>query len=377
MKQPGFLYFGRLEQEKWFDLILEAVRMFLEKWELKFSLFVFGAGSYEKDLKELAEKSKNIHFFGRKNLDEIKRYIWNCEYCLMPSVFLETFGLTALTAISWGLPVIGFKKWWVVPFLSDDLDINKYKWNSDSQKLFNCIDNILNNKAKLEIPKININNYSKEQWIIRFLPLINKHKKILLVSDFVNKVGWIETYIHDVQKLLIEQGFEVEIWGGKLPKWRAGKIKKLFGIWWGLANFVSAIKLKIFCKKWEPDIIWYHSTLRWLGWMPVWAGKSCAKERWMMYHDFGYFFPFPQKLTKVEDVKTPLNARNFVAMSKSKNPIKKLFVWGKYLSLSALKKSLSSVDKHLVPSDFMIDIVHNSHKIPKEKISSLEHFLQE
>jgi glycosyltransferase involved in cell wall biosynthesis len=28
----------------------------------------------------------------------------------MPSEFLETFGLAALNALSWGLPVIGYKK---------------------------------------------------------------------------------------------------------------------------------------------------------------------------------------------------------------------------------------------------------------------------
>jgi hypothetical protein len=36
---------------------------------------------------------------------------------------------------------------------------------------------------------LSIDKYTKESWIIRFLPLIGKHKKILLVSDFVNKIG--------------------------------------------------------------------------------------------------------------------------------------------------------------------------------------------
>ena len=65
--------------------------MFLAKGELPFSLFVFGKGCYEEELLELAGKTKNIHFFGWKTLPEIKRYVENCQYCLMPSTFLETF----------------------------------------------------------------------------------------------------------------------------------------------------------------------------------------------------------------------------------------------------------------------------------------------
>ncbi|MEI6118622.1 MAG: glycosyltransferase [bacterium] len=62
-------------------------------------MFVFGSGSREKRIQELAQKHTNIHFFGRQNLDTIKRYVVNCDYCLIPSECLETFGLSALTAI--------------------------------------------------------------------------------------------------------------------------------------------------------------------------------------------------------------------------------------------------------------------------------------
>jgi glycosyltransferase involved in cell wall biosynthesis len=67
---------------------------------LLFELFVFGDGSYAEELKTVASKHPEIHYFGRQNLATIKRYIPNCKYCLMPSTFLETFGLTALTALS-------------------------------------------------------------------------------------------------------------------------------------------------------------------------------------------------------------------------------------------------------------------------------------
>ncbi len=372
----GFLYFGRLEQEKGFDAILAVIRMFLAKGDLPFSLFVFGAGNYESELLELANKSKHIHFFGWKTLPEIQRYVNNCQYCLMPSTFLETFWLTALTAISRWLPVIWYKKWWLVPFIEDDLNLETYEWICTDEKLFNCIDTLLKQPIENRKPIIDSNHYSKENWIIKLLPLVGKQKKILLVSDFINKVGWIETYIHDIKELLESHWYEIHIRWWYLPKWILGKIKKLFWIWFWLFNIIDSFRLRKFCKTWKPEIIRYHSTLRWLWWMPVWIGKFLAKERWMMYHDLWYFFPFPKKLLYEQQVKTPLTLMSFLSMTKSKSPTTLFLVFWKYLTLSLLKNQLAKIDKHLVPSAFLISILHNSHKISKKYIFCLEHFLQ-
>jgi len=71
----------------------------------------------------------------------------------------------------------------------------------------------LESKTKKREPIVDTKNYSKENRIIKLLPLLGQHKKILLVSDFINKVGGIETYIHDVKELLESHGFEIKIWG--------------------------------------------------------------------------------------------------------------------------------------------------------------------
>ena len=42
-----------------------------------------------------------------------------------------------------------------------------------------------------------------------------------------------------------------------------------------------------------------------------------------MYHDFGYFYPFPSKLYHIEDCKTPVTKKNFTSAYKWKNPITK------------------------------------------------------
>lgn len=80
---------------------------FLQKHHsLPFVLTVFGSGKYEKEIKKLDHRDKNIHYYGFQSLDVIKQHAKHSQYILMPSLFLETFGLSALNALSRGIPVI-------------------------------------------------------------------------------------------------------------------------------------------------------------------------------------------------------------------------------------------------------------------------------
>jgi len=112
--------------------------------------------------------------------------------------------------------------------------------------------------------------------------------------------------------------------------------------------------------------------------MPLRASKNTQAEKRMMYHDLGYFYPFPSKLEREEQIKTPLTFSNFVTSAHTRNPIKKLAVAGKYILLKSIKNQLSeTIDLHLVPSAFMKPILHKSYGIEEEKITVLPHFIQE
>lgn len=73
---------------------------------LPFVITIFGSGKYEKKIKSLDYRDKNIHYYGFQSLDVIKQHAKHSHYILMPSLFLETFGLSALNALSRGIPVI-------------------------------------------------------------------------------------------------------------------------------------------------------------------------------------------------------------------------------------------------------------------------------
>ncbi len=371
------LYFWRLEQEKWFDGIIEMIEIFEKKnQELPFELFVFGSGSREQKIQELSQTHKNIHFFWRKNIEIIKRYVENCRYCLMPSECLESFGLSALNAMKRWLPVIWYAKWWLKEFIDSTLDLTHQTGNTTGKKLYNLIKNISTFhvlSSKSLVP------FSKESWLMKFYSLAGKEvKKVMIVSDFINKVGGIETYINDVKELLEQHGYEVQLCGWKVPSWPIGKLAKYLGIITGLGNFWETIKIHLKIKNMQPDLIRYNSVMRYLGRAPIWISKNSSAKKWMMFHDLGYFYPFPSQLTSEHQIKTPYTLKHFLASYPTSNPLKKLAIIGKYFSLYFIKKQIQNrIDTCVVPSQFMEDIVHKSYKIEKENIKIFPHFIQE
>lgn len=383
MNKIGFLFFWRLDQEKGFDLIISLIEN-IEKvdGDLPFSFYVFGDGAYKNKILELARKYSSLHYFGRKSLYEIQRHTANCDYCFMTSRFLETFWLTALTSYQRNLPVIGFSKWWLAQFMIPKYDISSQRWKTDVNKFQNLVQDILDKKIKRTkwdetfMQKI-IKDYSKEQRKKNIKSLIGEDKKILMISDFSSKVWGIETYIHDASNLLREEWYEVKFYGTPIKNGTMIRFKKYLWIAYSLFNISEYFKLKKEIKSFQPDVIWCHSLLRWMGWFPLRGIRNNPAKKIMMYHDFWYFVPFPSKLYEEKDIKTPLNFKNYLISAQTKNPLKLIFITGKYMTLSLLKKQLKKqIDIHLVPSPYMEKIVQKSYKISLKKIQSLSHFLQ-
>ena len=387
------LFYWRLEKEKWFDQLVLAIKE-LNKKKVDFEIFIFWKWSLESQLFEVHDK--NVHFFWWKPLDEIKKYLPNIDYCLMPSEFLETFGLSALNALSRWVPVIWYKKWWLEPFIFQECNLFLAKWNTTAERIVSIVEKLakktnperIKDKEELEwkIKKL-LPEYTEDAWYKRFLKMVNikdsEKQKILIISDFINKAWWIETYIHDVKNLLESRWHEVILRWSTLPAWSKWQRKKRFWLLLSPFNFWSTWDLKKVLENENPDIIWFNSLLRWLGPNVVKTAWKWRKENkseckfWMMYHDFGYFYPFPSQLFFIENCKTPLTKKNFVSAYKWKNPITKLAVLCKYFWLQPLKKVLKKeIDLHLSPSDCITNIARDSYKIAEKKCKSFPHFIQ-
>jgi hypothetical protein len=145
-----------------------------------------------------------------------------------------------------------------------------------------------------------------------------------------------------------------------------------------LCNIREANKLYKTIKKEKPDIIRFNSVLRYIGRLPLRASKRSPAEKRMMYHDLGYFYPFPRKLEQEKDIHYPLTLKNFLKSAKTRNPIIIAGISVKYLLIKFIQNQLKKrVKKHLVPSPFMKPILHRSFDIPEEDITIFPHFIQE
>jgi glycosyltransferase involved in cell wall biosynthesis len=102
-EKENYVYVGRLEQSKGIVELLRAWKQLDEK----FVLVIIGSGELEDTLKK-EFKSKNIIFKGKCSREETLENISRSKYLIQSSFLYETFGLTILEAMSFGVPVIGF-----------------------------------------------------------------------------------------------------------------------------------------------------------------------------------------------------------------------------------------------------------------------------
>ncbi|EKD33426.1 MAG: hypothetical protein ACD_76C00032G0002 [uncultured bacterium] len=98
------LYFGRLSEEKGIDVLIEA-----GKRNKNIKIIIAGTGAYESRLRKLAKNAANIEFVGFKDSDELWNLVRGARFVVVPSVWYEVFGLSALEAMAHGKPVIASK----------------------------------------------------------------------------------------------------------------------------------------------------------------------------------------------------------------------------------------------------------------------------
>jgi len=380
-----FVFFGRLDKEKWRDAIIAMLKHFAdtETKTLPFVFHVFGKWSYENQLIKLAQRyPKHIIYYGFQPLDIIKKTAEQCDYCLMPSVFLETFGLSAVNALARWLPVIGYQKGGMTPFVLDEYNLLSDTGSLDVH-LVTMIEKLIkkwshNDRKRCEdIAK----KYSKKQRIQNFTTILDPSlrlpagrqgsgwQKILLVTDFTNKLGGIETYVHDVAALLTEQWHTVEIIGSS---WRKNTGGIIISMALSVYNIFFAYKLRKKIQQFQPDIVWCHSVLRHIGWAWLRVINKSKATKWMMYHDLWYFAPFPHAINDITQIPQSIDRKDF--SQDINNPFIKVLVFGKWLLLKLLQKELKKFDMHLVPSVFMEDVVAINYS---EKVTVLPHFIQE
>ncbi len=116
-KKNGYIYVGRLEESKGIYKLLKV----WEQLDNKFILTVIGSGDIENELRKKYNQ-KNIIFKGKCSRKETLEYISKSKYLIQPSILYETFGLTIIEAMSYGVPIIGFNIGTRTNFIKDGIN---------------------------------------------------------------------------------------------------------------------------------------------------------------------------------------------------------------------------------------------------------------
>ena len=110
-KRPlKFAYIGRINYVKGLHVVAEAIKL-LNVPENSWELHCFGKADTMPEKRYFAELQQLIAgqpviFHGRLSHHELKQRIADCDIVVLPSIYLEVFGLTVYEAFSLGRPVI-------------------------------------------------------------------------------------------------------------------------------------------------------------------------------------------------------------------------------------------------------------------------------
>jgi len=162
-ERQSYIYVGRLEESKGIYELLNVWNQLDER----FGLTIIGGGDIEDELRAKYDQ-KNIIFKGKCSREVTLANIATSRYLIQPSLWYETFGLTIIEAMSFGVPVIGFDIGTRGDFIQDG--VNGFLSNLDNlkevvEKSFNYTEYDSLSKNAIETAKLYENEYVIEKQI--------------------------------------------------------------------------------------------------------------------------------------------------------------------------------------------------------------------
>jgi glycosyltransferase involved in cell wall biosynthesis len=263
----------------------------------------------------------------------------------MPSRFLEMFGLTALEALTLGTPVCAPAKGGLRPFVTPELILDE----SDPVSSFG---HILEHILDTGMPVLqDVSDFGHIQWEQRLTELIGKSQSILILHDYQEKIWGAEYYVDSLITSLKARGKRVEYFGytGHTTPWkrRIMFVLSIFAFWRG-------IELYTMLQKMQPDMIWIHSVLRYIGPWGVLAVRLYSMHHlvqvYLSHHDLGLLAAFPQDITEESDIPLTPSLRDFIPDA---SMIKKITSLGKWCYVRIITLILPDDITHVIFAHFL------------------------
>ena len=150
-----FLIVSRLSPYKKIDIAVEAFN------KLDLPLVIIGDGQDRKRLENMAEK--NIKFLGFQNKEKLAEYYQNCQAFIFPGE--DDFGITAIEAMSYGKPVLAFRKGGLLETMIEG-ETGEFFDDAIPEILADGVRRLKNNYAKYNSEKIKnqANKFSRENF---------------------------------------------------------------------------------------------------------------------------------------------------------------------------------------------------------------------
>lgn len=360
MEKVVFIFVWRISREKWVHLIFEAAQKLVDHGYINFTIDFIWSGRLVDELMQHPLYGIQLFYHGRLPKEQTIMWMSKAQYTLMPSLFLETFGLVALDSLASGIPVIGEKKGGLTPFIIDE-----HLVITQQHSLYDCMQYVLLytdevylhwlQKKALEIAS----TYTTQKRLDRFWQLSKKCKKLLLVSDYAKDIWWIENYLFQIQWALLKQWVSCDLfWKTERVTWWWRKLDLLIA---GMNLYAGlALWKKVTNKSYE--LIWLHSVQRRFGRLSL-AFLWCTKKQPIrcMYHDFWLLHPFPSSVYWVDQLDRAQSFWWYVQEGKHILWVKKWYCWWRCLVVAKYIYSAwmffwlqKVVDLHLVPSAYLL-----------------------
>ncbi|MBX9809819.1 glycosyltransferase [Candidatus Gracilibacteria bacterium] len=339
-KKLYITYVGRLEKEKGIEIVLSCIKKSLEEnrniiWN------ICGDGSYKKQFDSIDHPNVIVH--GYINKDQLQSILKETNLVLMPSLFLETFGLVALETLSLGVPVCGFNKGGLKDFIHPDLVLD----------LLDSVNSFFKIVDTGTFPMVDITAFSYEKWMETLTKLTEGAQKILVVNDYIGQVGGAEEYVDGLTRALTSLGKVVEIYGYR------GKINRFIRIFLMIISPFAFWRGKNMEKKiqdFQPDLIWMHSILRYIGPFGINKIVEYKSKKYISYHDLGLICARPSAIYSESDI--PMNPDLASWIPKKVSIISILSILPKWLYIRWIWYFLSKNTSisHIIPSPWMKSI---------------------
>lgn len=182
-----FLYIGQIEDHKGVLFLIKTWKKFRGNFLLPLNkparrigegenkrgeLLIVGDGSKMDELKKIVGGDNSIKILGRKNIEEVRKFMNNSDCLIIPSLCYENSPAVIYEAIGVGLPVLASRLGGIPELIDDDSLLFKA---GDENDLINKMKWIMANENKVELKVesmfIKIRKDNQESYIKRLISL--------------------------------------------------------------------------------------------------------------------------------------------------------------------------------------------------------------